>query len=117
MIKTILLIFLGIFFILNGINHFINHQFYEEYSNKKGLISPKLMVKLSGVLLIFGGISVATKFLLIYGILGLSLFLVIASFTIHKFWQEKTTQLKLLEGMHFAKNFAILTELIYIGFS
>lgn len=117
MIKTILLILLGLFFVLNGVNHLFNTHFYEEYSHKKGLVSPKIMVRLSGVALIFGGISVATGFLLIYGIIGLSLFLIITSFTIHNFWKETTKEMKLLESMHFAKNLAILTELIYIGFA
>ena len=117
MIKTILLILLGLFFLLNGINHLINAHIYEEYSEKKGLISPKLMVRLSGVLLVFGGISLATGFLLIPGIIGLSVFLMVASFTIHQFWKEADRDKKLLEGMHFAKNMAILTELIYIGYA
>ncbi|NNE29836.1 MAG: DoxX family membrane protein [Saprospiraceae bacterium] len=117
MIKSILLILLGLFFILNGINHLINPQFYEEYSSRKGLMSPKLMVRLSGVLLIFGGLSLATGFVMIYGIIGLSVFLIIASFTIHTFWRSNTTEMKFLEGMHFAKNMAIFTELVYIAYS
>ena len=115
MIKTILLILLGLFFILNGVNHLLNTSFYEEYSEKKGLISPKLMVRISGIALIFGGLSLATGYLMMVGIIGLSAFLVIASFTIHQFWNEKTHEKKLVEGMHFAKNMAILTELIYIA--
>ncbi|MCF1191014.1 DoxX family protein [Mangrovimonas sp. AS39] len=117
MIKTILLILLGLFFILNGINHLINTHTYKEYADKKGLISPRLMVKVSGIALIFGGLSIATGYFLLIGIIGLSLFLVVASFTIHQFWKESNTEKRLLEGMHFAKNMAILTELIYIAYS
>ena len=117
MLKTILLILLGIFFLLNGINHLINTHIYEEYSIKRGLVSPKLMVRLSSIVLIFGGLSLAFGFLKIYGIIGLCIFLLIASFTVHQFWKEKNTQMRLLEGMHFAKNMAILTELIYIAYT
>lgn len=117
MIKTILLVLLGLFFILNGINHFINPEIYEEYSRKRGLISPKFMVRISGVVLIFGGLSLASGYFLILGIIGLSIFLIIASFTIHQFWNEEGKEKKLLEGMHFAKNMAIFTELIYIAYS
>lgn len=117
MIKTILLILLGLFFILNGINHLINTHIYEEYSIKKGLVSAKLMVRVSGVVLIFGGLSLASGYLMVFGIIGLSVFLIIASFTIHQFWKEQKTEMKLLESMHFAKNMAILTELIYIAYS
>ena len=117
MIKTILLILLGLFFILNGINHLINTHIYEEYSEKRGLMSPKFMVRISSVVLIFGGLTLAFGFLMIYGIIGLCIFLVIASFTVHNFWKEEKTQMKLMEGMHFAKNMAILTELIYIAYT
>ena len=117
MIKTILLILLGLFFILNGINHYVNTELYEEYSRKRGLISPKLMVRISGFVLIFGGLTLASGYFLILGIIGLSIFLIIASLTIHQFWNEQGKEKKLLEGMHFAKNMAILTELIYIAYS
>ncbi|MDU8887240.1 DoxX family membrane protein [Yeosuana sp. MJ-SS3] len=89
MIKTVLLILLGVFFILNGISHLINTEIYEEYSTRKGLIAPKIMVRISGILLIFGGFSLAFGYLMIIGIIGLSIFLIIASFTIHQFWKEK----------------------------
>ena len=75
------------------------------------------MVKLSEVLLIFGGLTLATGFLRLFGIIGLSIFLVIASFTIHQFWNENTNEKKLLEAMHFSKNIALLTELIYVAIS
>lgn len=115
MIKTILLLLLGLFFVLNGINHLLNTHIYQEYAHKRGLLSPKLMVRLSGLLLIFGGLSLMTGYMKLYGIIGLSVFLVIAAFTIHSFWKEKDRDGKLMEATHFAKNFAILTELIYIA--
>jgi len=115
MIKTILLILLGLFFILNGVNHWINTSIYEEYSSRRGLIAPKLMVRVSGVALVFGGLSLVTGYFLLVGIVGLSVFLVVASLTIHQFWKEKSHEGRLTEGMHFAKNMAILTELIYIA--
>lgn len=115
MLKTILLLLLGLFFLLNGINHLINTHLYKEYAQKRGLISPKFMVRVSSVFLIAGGLSLATGYLLLVGVALLSVFLLIASFWIHQFWKEKTTEMKILEGMHFAKNMAILTELIYIA--
>ena len=36
MIKTILVSLLGIFFILNGINHLFNTKTLEEYAHKRG---------------------------------------------------------------------------------
>jgi putative oxidoreductase len=115
MIKTILLILLGLFFVLNGLNHLFNRLTLEEYAHRRGLVSPRIMVLLSGLLLIFGGLSLMTGFFKLYGIVGLSLFLVIAAFTIHQFWRERDRNLQMLEAMHFSKNMAILTELVYIA--
>jgi uncharacterized membrane protein YphA (DoxX/SURF4 family) len=106
---------LGLFFILNGVNHLFNTQIVEEYAHKRGLISPRLMVYLSGALLIFGGLTLMTGFFKIYGIIGLSIFLVVAAFTIHQFWAETDRNMRMMEAMHFSKNMAILTELIYIA--
>ena len=115
MIKSLLLTLLGLFFVLNGIAHFISPKIYEEYAHKRGLFSPRLMVRMSGVLLIAGGVSLAIGWFTLYGIIGLSLFLVVASFTIHTFWRETDREMRLLEGTHFAKNMAILVELVYIA--
>lgn len=115
MIKTILLILLGLFFILNGVNHLYNTHILSEYAEKRGLMSPELMVRLSGVALIFGGLSLMTGILQIYGIIGLCIFLVVSAFTIHQFWRETEREMWMLEVMHFAKNAAILTELVYIA--
>lgn len=114
MIKTILVSLLGLFFIINGFNHFYNENILKEYAHKKGLISPQLMVKLSGVCLILGGISLITQTLLIWGVAGLCLFLLIASFSIHQFWRESDKQMMMLEFSHFVKNWAIMFELVYI---
>lgn len=88
----------------------------EEYARKRHLFSPKLAVLSAGLLLIFGGIALLIPGLLTAGVISLSIFLITASFTIHTFWVEKDKKDKLMEAMNFAKNLAILTELLYIGF-
>jgi len=115
MIKTALVILLGIFFVLNGINHLFNRHILEEYAAKRGLLSPRLAVLASGLLLIFGGLTLMTGFFMRIGIAGLSVFLVVAAFSIHQFWREAKRDMVMLESMHFAKNFAILMELLYLA--
>jgi putative oxidoreductase len=115
MIKQILLILLGIFFLLNGINHFYNTHILKEYAEKRGLFAPKTMVLLSGVILSAGGLSLITGFFVVYGLAGLSVFLIIASFTLHKFWEVRNREMMMMESMHFVKNWAILFELLYIA--
>jgi uncharacterized membrane protein YphA (DoxX/SURF4 family) len=115
MIKTILVILLGVFFLVNGINHFYNTDVLKKYASKRGLFSPKLMVQLSGILLLLGGLSLVSGFFTLYGIIGLCVFLITATFTIHTFWTEKERNSRLNESLHFTKNLVILVELIYIG--
>jgi putative oxidoreductase len=115
MIKQILIILLGVFFLLNGINHLFNTHILKEYAQKKGLFAPKTMVLLSGILLLAGGLSLVSGFFLLEGIIALSVFLIIASFSIHKFWQEKDREMMMMEAMHFSKNWAILFELVFIA--
>ncbi len=115
-LKTILIILLAIFFILSGINHFYNKHTLEEYARTRGLVSPGVCVKLAGVLLIFGGIAFAIPDYRTFGVVGLSIFLFVSSFTIHQFWKETSNDMRMIELLNFVKNLAILTELLYIGF-
>ena len=108
---------MAIFFVLNGLNHFYNEKMLEEYARKRHLFSPKLSVIAAGLLLIVGGVTLVIPSLLLIGVISLSAFLIIAAFTIHTFWTETDKQHRLAEAMHFAKNIAILTELLYIGFA
>jgi putative oxidoreductase len=114
MIKTILVILLGVFFIVNAINHFLNSHMLEEYAHKKGLFKPETMVFLSGLLLTAGGTSMITGYFIIEGMIGLCIFMAIASFTIHSFWKEQEREMKMMEFMHFVKNWAIIFELLYL---
>ena len=115
MIKQILLILLGLFFLLNGANHFYNTHTLKEYAEKRGLFAPEIMVFLSGLLLVFGGLTLITGYFMLYGIIALSVFMLIATFTIHTFWREKNRNIFMLEAMNFVKNLAILCELLYIA--
>lgn len=114
MIKSILIILLGLFFFVNGINHFYNSHILKEYAHKKGLIEPKIMVFLSGLLLLAGGMSMITGYFIIEGMIGLSIFMTIAAFTIHSFWLDLDREVKMIEFMNFLKNWAIIFELLYL---
>lgn len=117
MIKTILIIFLAAFFILNGINHLINTKILVEYAHKRSLFSPKFSVIASGIGLITGGVMILFPVTKTVGATGLAAFVIIAAFLLHRFWDESDREEKLLEVQNFVKNFAIAMEMIYLGFS
>jgi uncharacterized membrane protein YphA (DoxX/SURF4 family) len=85
MLKQVVVILLGIFFIINGVNHFYNTDLLKEYAESRGLFSPRFMVRLSGILLLFGGLTLITGYFVVIGAIGLGLFLIAASFSIHTF--------------------------------
>ena len=59
--KDILLLVLGLFFVLNGLNHLVNTHVYRKYATKRGLIHPTFMVRISAVVLILGGASLVIR--------------------------------------------------------
>ena len=116
MLKTLLIILLGIYFILNGLNHLFNTKILEEYAAKRQLLEPRLAVILSGLLLIFGGAALMIEEVRLIGVYALCFFLLMATLMIHRFWVETNPNDRMLEGMNFTKNLAIAVELLYIGY-
>ncbi|MDX1479110.1 MAG: DoxX family membrane protein [Saprospiraceae bacterium] len=116
MLKTILIALLAVFFILNGINHLVNSRVLAEYAHQRNLGSPKLMVLISGIGLIIGGVMLCFYPTRQLGSIGLAAFVVIAAGLIHHFWTEREREKRLMEGQNFVKNLAIAIEMIYIAF-
>jgi putative oxidoreductase len=114
MIKSTLIFLLGLFFLVNAVNHFYNSHVLEEYARKRGLIEPRVMVFLSGILLAAGGLSMISGYFIIEGMIGLSVFMAVAALTIHSFWKEENREVMMMEFMQFLKNWAIIFELAYL---
>ena len=117
MLKIILIALIGVFFVLNGINHLFNTMILEEYAHRQRLPHPRKLVLASGVLLLLGGIAFVIPQTRQAAVIGLSLFHVMAMVLIHHFWTDRDRDTRLYEMLHFAKNLLILVELVYIGFA
>ena len=117
MLKLILIALIGIFFVLNGINHLFNTMILEEYAHRQRLPYAKRLVQLSGLLLIAGGIGFMIPETRQAAVIGLGVFLVLAMVLIHHFWTDQDRNTKLYEMLHFSKNLLILVELLYVGFA
>ncbi|MDJ0973424.1 MAG: hypothetical protein QNJ98_03125 [Planctomycetota bacterium] len=113
-LKQTLIVLLGLFFILNGINHYYNQRVLEGYARKRKLFMPTLSIRVTGVVLILGGATFIFADTRLYGTLALCGFMVMATALMHRFWEEKDKQVRMLETQHFAKNLVILVELVYI---
>ena len=114
LLKQILIGLIGLFFVLNGVNHYYNEKILAGYARKRRLFKPRLAVQASGVLLVLGGVAFLFKDSRLYGVVALCGFMILATFLLHRFWVERDRDTKMLEAMHFAKNLVIITELLYI---
>lgn len=98
----------GGFFLINGINHFTMMSMMATYSDAKGIPAAGPAVVVTGLLLIFGGLSVLLGFLPRLGLGALIVFLVGVTPLMHGFWQVADAQARMMETTQFMKNAALL---------
>ena len=117
MLKQTLIILIGLFFVLNGLNHLFNTKILADYAKRRSLKYGKQLVQGTGIFLILGGVGFVLPEFRQAAIVGLGLFLVTALVLVHHFWTCTSREERLYEALHFSKNLLILVELIYIGFA
>jgi putative oxidoreductase len=93
------LVFLG-----SGIGHLTQTEGSTQYASYKGLPSPRLMVQVSGVAMLLGGLAIILGVVMDLAGLLLAILLMIMAFTMHNFWEETDPQAKQVETAHFMKN-------------
>jgi len=76
----------GLVLAFMGLNHFQQRDSLAGYAEQKGLPAPGLAVVASGVVLVAGGLSVASGIYPLLGAIALAGFLLVAAVTIHDFW-------------------------------
>jgi len=109
-------IILGFYFLFNGFNHFRNLNYMAEWVKSKNIPVPKLMVVLTGILLLIGGISILFGIYIEIGILALTLFFLPVTFIMHDFWREKDPQMKMIHMINFMKNLALWAAILSLLF-
>lgn len=94
-------------FISSGINHLTNTQQMSEYAANKKVPVPTLSVLLSGLMLLFGGISIFLWVWVNVGAFLLILFLIPAALLMHNFWIIEDPVERQNEQIHFLKDLAL----------
>ena len=89
-----------------GVNHFLNTDEMAGYAEAKGLPLPRLGVVGSGVVLVGGGIGIATGVAPVLSAGALATFLVVAAVVFHDFWAVPGDQ-RQDELTSFLKNIAL----------
>lgn len=91
----------------SGVGHLTATDAMAGYAQSKGLSNAKLLVQISGVALLLGGLSVLLGILGDAGSLGLAILLVVTAVLMHPFWKETDGQAKQQEMIAFNKDIAL----------
>ena len=105
--------FFALIFLLAGANHF-NKQTIG-YAASQGVPLASLLVPLSGVLAIAGGLSILLGYRAKLGAWFIALFLVPVTFMMHKFWTVTDPMMAQIQMILFMKNVAMLGGALLIS--
>lgn len=97
----------SLIFILSGFNHFAQLGNMSGYAQSKGVPGPKFWVVVTGLMTLVGGLSVLLGYQIQIGAILLFIFLILADFTMHRFWGVADKQAAAGEMAHFMKNLAL----------
>jgi len=100
-------ILFGGYFLMGGINHFTKMEMMTGYATSKKVPMPKISVALTGVVLVLGGLGILLGVYVLYAVILLSVFLVVAAFKMHAFWGMEDGEAKMHEMRYFMVNLAL----------
>ncbi|MEX2052310.1 MAG: DoxX family protein [Candidatus Paceibacterota bacterium] len=107
-------IFLGGYFIMNGVNHFKNAKSMGPYAASKGVPMPEMSVYVTGVMLLLGGFGILFGVYVEVAILLLILFLVATLVKMHTYWTITDPMARMGEHINFYKNLALIGALLML---
>lgn len=100
-------ILFSLIFIASGVSHFAQVDGMAQYAASKGVPAPRLMVMVSGAMILIGGLSILLWSGVEVGSWLLIAFLLAAAFTIHDFWRLEDPQQRQTQQAAFMKNLAL----------
>ena len=98
---------LGVYYLFNAYNHFSRTEMLAGYAGSKGVPAPRVMVILTGLLLLVGGLSILLGAYPRVGIAAVVVFLVPVAFWMHNFWAVQEPMQQMVEMVNFTKNLAL----------
>ena len=108
-------IIVGIYYLYNGINHFIKFGAMTEYAKYKGVPLAEVAVAVSGLLLLAAAFTIISGVFPEIGVVSLVLFFLPVTFMMHNFWAVGQEQ-QMAEMINFTKNMALMgSALMFLG--
>lgn len=94
-------------FLVGGVEHLVRYDAMVEYATANGVGGAWLLVPLTGMMIILGGLSVLLGYATRMGAWLLFLFLVPTAVLMHRFWGLDNPALASVQMAHFMKNMAL----------
>jgi putative oxidoreductase len=104
----------SLIFIMSGFNHFSSGSI--GYADSMGIPLADILVPISGLISIIGGVSVLLGFHARVGATLLLIFLIPVTILMHKFWTYDDPQMSQMQFIHFMKNLSIIGGALFISF-
>jgi len=101
-------IILGLFFLQAAFNHFSNLSMLAGYATSKGVPMPEISVFITGLLLLFGALSILLGYKPTLGVIALVIFFIPVTFMMHAFWNDADKMAQMNDMVSFGKNLAIM---------
>jgi uncharacterized membrane protein YphA (DoxX/SURF4 family) len=98
----------GGYFLYNGLNHLTHRSELAGYARRKGVPAPDAAVTGSGLLILFGGLSLLAGLRPKAGAASIVAFLLGVSPVMHAFWRERDPDARAAEQVNFTKNMALV---------
>ncbi len=108
-------ILFGGFFVMNGINLFLQQKTMVGYAAAKGVPMPNIAVLVAGLLILVGGAMIVVGFKPYWGAWMIVLFLVPVTLMMHNFWAATDPGAKMNDMIHFLKNIGLLGASLMIA--
>lgn len=95
-------------FVMSGLTgHLQNREMITGYARSAGAPAPAVMVPLTGVAIIVGGLAIALGVWADLAALGIAAFTVSTAFFIHAPWKQQDPQARQQSTVHFMKDLAL----------
>lgn len=109
-------ILFALIFIMSGMSHLMQRQAMTEHARSRGIPAAGAAVVLSGLVIIAGGLMVASGWSRFIGAGLLAIFLLLTALLMHPFWKEEDEQVKMNEMSHFLKDLALCGAALLIAY-
>ena len=101
-------ILFGLIFVMSGLmGHFLRLAFFTGYAASKGVPAAHVMMILTGIMILAGGLSIMAGYMMEIGAWLLIIFLLATAFIMHDFWTIADNAQALAQQTQFMKNLSM----------